>query len=284
MGCAITEAHVRPIWDVVWLSDIPWGSLWQRPQQLATRFPPDARILFVEPWTLGHPAAFRPAPVSERITRVSFPFLPLHARSPGLRRCFYRMGDWPPAVGALFTLQRAWARTLRGFGRPGAPRLAVVQNFLAHPFLPVLRAARTVYDMIDAPLHFAPVPPRLVRHWEGLLREADGVSVTSEPLARLALAGGARNPELIGNGVEVARFSGAAPARDLPGDPQAPILGYVGSLHSWFDLPLVSALARALPRARVLLVDPAPLVAFARRHDWDEIAGRFVAFCAREAA
>ena len=267
----------------------------------------------------------------------------------------------------------------------------MVQNFLAHPFLPVLRADRTVYDMIDAPLHFAPVPPRLVRHWEGLLREADGVSVTSEPLARLALAGGARNPELIGNGVEVARFSGAAPARDLPGDPQAPILGYVGSLHSWFDLPLVSALARALPRARVLLVgpappatreeleraqarspnlfwlgprpyedvpsivrafrvglipfrrtplteavnpvklyeyaaagvpcvttrftgeagawgeaarvadseadfiaaasallaspaDPAPLVAFARRHDWDEIAGRFVAFCAREAA
>jgi len=382
---------VRPGWDVVWLSDIPWGSLWQRPQQLATRFPPDARILFVEPWTLGHPAAFRPAPVSERITRVSFPFLPLHARSPGLRRFFYRMGDWPPAVGALFTLQRAWARTLRGFGRRGAPRLAVVQNFLAHPFLPVLGADRTVYDMIDAPLHFAPVPPRLVRHWEGLLREADGVSVTSEPLARLALAGGARNPELIGNGVEVARFSGAAPARDLPGDPQAPILGYVGSLHSWFDLPLVSALARALPRARVLLVgpappatreeleraqarspnlfwlgprpyedvpsivrafrvglipfrrtplteavnpvklyeyaaagvpcvttrftgeagawgeaarvadseadfiaaasallaspaDPAPLVAFARRHDWDEIAGRFVAFCAREAA
>ena len=95
---------MRPGWDVVWLSDIPWGSLWQRPQQLATRFPPDARILFVEPWTLGHPAAFRPAPVSERITRVSFPFLPLHARSPGLRRFFYRMGDWPPAVGALFTL------------------------------------------------------------------------------------------------------------------------------------------------------------------------------------
>ena len=235
------------------------------------------------------------------------------------------------------------------------------------------------------------MPPRLVRHWEGLLREADGVSVTSEPLARLARAGGARDPVLLGNGVEVARFAGAAPARDLPGDPQAPILGYVGSLHSWFDLPLVQALARALPRARVLLVgpappatreeleraqaqsknlfwigprpyaeipsivrafrvglipfrrtplteavnpvklyeyaaagipcvttrftgevrgwgdaarvadseadflaaasalltgavDPAPLAAFARRHDWDEIAGRFVAFCTRDAA
>jgi glycosyltransferase involved in cell wall biosynthesis len=112
--------------------------------------------------------------------------------------------------------------------------------------------------MIDAPLHFAPVPPRLVRHWEGLLREADRVSVTSEPLARLARAGGAQDPMLIGNGVEAARFAGAAPARDLPGDPAAPILGYVGSLHSWFDLPLVLSLARALPRARVLLVGPAP--------------------------
>ncbi len=382
---------MRPVWDVVWLSDIPWGSLWQRPQQLATRFPSDFRILFVEPWTLGHSPAFRPSPVNERITRVSFPFLPLHARSPGLRRFFYRVGDWPPAEGALEVLQRLWARTLRGFGSQARRRLAVVENFLSRPFLPALHADRTVYDMIDAPLHFAPVPPRLVRHWEGLLREADGVSVTSEPLARLARAGGARAPELIGNGVEVSRFAAARPARDLPGDPGAPVLGYVGSLHSWFDLSLVQSLARALPRARVVLVgpappdtreeleraqaqslnlswlgprpydeipslvrafhvglipfrrtplteavnpvklyeyaaagvpcvttrfteevrawgeaawvadseeefiatvsrllasppDPAPLMPFARRHDWDEIAGRFVAFCAPEAA
>ncbi|HYR51117.1 MAG TPA: glycosyltransferase [Candidatus Dormibacteraeota bacterium] len=382
---------MRPGWDVVWLSDIPWDSLWQRPQQLATRFPSDVRILFVEPWTLGHPPAFRPTPVSGRISRVSFPFLPLHARSPGLRRLFYRVGDWPPAALALFSLQRAWAQMLAGFGRPGRRRLALVQNFLARPFLPALRADRTVYDMIDAPLHFAPVPPRLVRHWEGLLREADRVSVTSEPLARLARAGGAQDPTLIGNGVEVARFARAAPAGDLPGNPESPILGYVGSLHSWFDLPLVLNLARALPRARVLLVgpappatreeleraqaqtpnlfwigprpyeeipsivrafrvglipfrrtplteavnpvklyeyaaagvpcvttrfteevrawgdaarvadseqdfiaassaliasaaDPAPLLAFARRHDWDEIAGRFVAFCTGDAA
>ena len=209
-------SHVRPGWDVVWLSDIPWDSLWQRPQQLATRFPSDVRILFVEPWTLGHPPAFRQTPVSERISRVSFPFLPLHARSPRLRRLFYRVGD-SPAAGALFSLQRIWAKTLGGFARPGRKRLALVQNFLARPFLPALRPDRTVYDMIDAPLHFAPVPPRLVRHWEGLLREADGVSVTSEPLARLARAGGARDPVLLGNGVEVARFAGAAPARDLPG-------------------------------------------------------------------
>ena len=83
---------MRPPWDVVWLSDIPWGGLWQRPQQLATRFPEDARILFVEPWTLGHGAALRPAPVAERIQRVSFPFLPLHARSLRLRRLAYRLG------------------------------------------------------------------------------------------------------------------------------------------------------------------------------------------------
>ncbi len=132
-----------------------------------------------------------------------------------------------------------------------------MQNFLARPSLPAFRPERTVYDMIDAPLHFAPVPPRLVPHWEGLLREADRVIVTSDPLATLAKAGGAEDPRVIGNGVEVALFQAAAPARDLPGDPSAPILGYVGSLHSWFDVPLVRALARALPRARVLLVGPA---------------------------
>jgi glycosyltransferase involved in cell wall biosynthesis len=248
---------VRPGWDVVWLSDIPWGGLWQRPQQLATRFPSDARILFVEPWTLGHAPAFRPAAVTDRISRVSFPFLPLHARSLRLRRVAYRIGDSRLATAALFAMQRKWAGTLRGFGRPGARRLALVQNFLARPSLTAFRPERTVYDMIDAPLHFAPVPPRLVPHWERLLREADRVCVTSGPLARLARAGGATHPSLIGNGVEVARFRNAAPARDLPGDPGAPILGYVGSLHSWFDVPLIAKLARAQPRARVLLVGPA---------------------------
>jgi glycosyltransferase involved in cell wall biosynthesis len=63
---------------------------------------------------------------------------------------------------------------------------------------------------------------------------------------------------LIGNGVEAARFATVhtAPA-NLPGSPEAPALGYVGSLHAWFDLPLVVALARALPEARVVLVGPA---------------------------
>jgi glycosyltransferase involved in cell wall biosynthesis len=76
-------------------------------------------------------------------------------------------------------------------------------------------------------------------------------------LAALARAGGARNPRVIGNGVEVARFQDSAPARDFPGDPGAPILGYVGSLHSWLDVALVGSLARALPQARVVLVGPA---------------------------
>ncbi|MBI4364263.1 MAG: glycosyltransferase [Candidatus Latescibacteria bacterium] len=248
---------MRPVWDVVWLSDIPWGSLWQRPQQLATRFPPEARILFVEPWTLGHPPSFRPARVAERISRVSFPFLPLHARSRGIRRLAYRAGSSALAAKALFATQRAWARAIRSEIRPGVRRVAVVQNFLARPTLHAWRPDRVVYDMIDAPLHFAPVPPRLIPHWEALLREADLVSVTSEALAALARAGGASTPRLLGNGVEVERFQAARPAGGLPGDPRAPVLGYVGSLHSWFDVPLVTALARAIPEARVVLVGPA---------------------------
>jgi glycosyltransferase involved in cell wall biosynthesis len=245
---------VRPDWDVVWLSDIPWSALWQRPQQLATRFPDRARVLFVEPWTLGHRGAMLPADAAPRVRRVSFPFLPLHARSHGLRRAAYAFGSSPLADG-FFLLQRLGALGLRD--GPGK-RLAVVQNFMAEPFLDALRPDRVVYDMIDAPLHFAPVPPRLVPRWERLLRRADRVIVTSRALGSLATAAGARAATLIGNGVEAARFDPdrVAPA-SLPGDPAAPVLGYVGSLHSWLDVPLVAALARACPEARVVLVGPA---------------------------
>ena len=212
----------------------------------------------MEPWTLGQPAAFRPVPVAPRVRRVSFPFLPLHARSLALRRAAYSLGSSGIATSALFAAQRAWARGLVRGLRPGARRLAVVQNFMAEPFLGSIRADRTVYDMIDAPLHFAPVPPRLVPRWERLLRDADRVVVTSGPLRALAVEGGAAAPLLVGNGVDAARFdaSRVAPAT-LPGNPSAPVLGYVGSIHSWFDAPLVEALARAIPEARVVLVGPA---------------------------
>jgi glycosyltransferase involved in cell wall biosynthesis len=249
---------VRPDWDVVWLSDIPWSGLWQRPQQLATRFPENARILFVEPWTLGHPASPWPRRAAPRIERVSFPFLPLHARDLRIRGLAYRMGSWGPGAAGLFALQRARAAMLGGFYRPGARRLALVQNFLAEPSLDVWKADRVVYDMIDAPLHFAPVPPRLVPRWEALLKRADRVVVTSGPLESLARAGGAPHPTRVGNGVEVARFRDAhSEDGALPGTPGAPVLGYVGSIHSWFDVPLVAHVARSIPEARVVLVGPA---------------------------
>jgi len=110
--------------------------------------------------------------------------------------------------------------------------------------------------MIDAPLHFAPVPPRLVPAWEALLREADRVVVTSGPLESLARHGGSTRVARVGNGVEARRFAEATPA-SLPGTAGAPVLGYVGSLHAWFDVPLVGALARRLPETRVVLVGPA---------------------------
>ncbi|HEU4723921.1 MAG TPA: hypothetical protein VFU59_01355, partial [Candidatus Eisenbacteria bacterium] len=241
------------------MSDIPWSALWQRPQQLATRFPEDVRILFVEPWTLGAPPAWTPVEVAPRIARISFPFLPLHARDLRLRRLAYRLGSSAPATSMLFAAQRLWAQRWRGFGRPGARRLVLAQNFMATPFLDAWRPDRIVYDMIDAPLHFAPVPPRLVPQWQTLLARADRVVVTSEALVSLAKSGGAAEPRLIGNGVEAERFdpSRVAPAA-LPGNPNAPALGYVGSLHSWFDLELVESLAAAMPEARVVLVGPAP--------------------------
>jgi glycosyltransferase involved in cell wall biosynthesis len=248
---------VRPEWDVVWLSDIPWASLWQRPQQLATRFPEGTRILFVEPWTLGAAPALTPVEAARGVSRVSFPFLPLHARSLPLRRFAYRLGSSPPATSALHAAQRARAGMLRSWFRRGRRRLALVQNFMAFPTLGTWRPDRVIYDMIDAPLHFAPVPPRLVPYWQALLRRADRVIATSGPLVSLAEKGGAR-VSLVGNGVEAARFAeGAVAPAQLPGKPDAPAFGYVGSLHAWFNVPLALALARALPEARVVLVGPA---------------------------
>src|SRR5262249_56026949 len=100
-------------------------------------------------------------------------------------------------VGTSLRPRASWALTLRGFFRSGAKRLALVQNFMAYPTLRSWRPERIVYDMIDAPLHFAPVPPRLVPYWKSLLAKADRVVVTSGPLATLATQARPTPPPLL---------------------------------------------------------------------------------------
>ena len=128
------------------------------------------------------------------------------------------------------------------------PELAIYD----HPFV--------VYDVLDdIRIHAASdaeqnLPPgrRAADYHEKLLAEADLVIVSSRPLLRRVQA---KRPDalLVPNGVELAHFR--APRRAQLHDP--PVIGFHGALAEWFDLDLLTEVARSRPEYRFELIGPA---------------------------
>ena len=251
--------------SIVCFSSIDWGGLWQGHQEIMSRLAAAGnRVLFVE-----HTGT----------------------RRPGLRdtpRLAARLGHWmrpggaavppPPNVTVLSPLALplpynrvavaintvAVGRQLRRAIRRAAIRDPIAWVFLPTPLvlklLPLVKPSVTVYHNVDDFASASPEARRIQPSEETLLREADLVFVTSERL-RLRAAGLNRNVHLFRSGVNIDRFEMAARAHgdDLPADIRGlkkPVIGYVGGIHQWVDLDLVSAAARAMPEATFVLIGP----------------------------
>jgi glycosyltransferase involved in cell wall biosynthesis len=118
--------------------------------------------------------------------------------------------------------------------------------------------ALSVFDAIDD----WTVHPQMeaVRPWaeagyQAVRERADVVFTVSKAL-RERLGKGRADVHWVPNGVNAERFDVAGDTpRDLA-DHDGPILGYVGVIQERLDVELVSALARALPHALIVLVGP----------------------------
>jgi len=245
--------------DLVYVSPIPWRGLHQRPQHMALALAAGRRVLFVEPRTLHAPP---PPPDgldggAPTLAFLALPVLPVNARQP-LLRALARLG------GQVALLRDGLARRqgllLRGklaalgFREPlllfGHPELADLRE--------ILPGAPVAYDHMDDVLAFGRTPAVLRHALRALVREAALLSASSAHLAEQLRALGGREPLLVGNGVEFARFA-AEPPPPAPAALAAlprPRCLYVGSVAEWFDLELLFAVARALPAASFPVIGP----------------------------
>lgn len=115
-----------------------------------------------------------------------------------------------------------------------------------------LPADRLIYDCMDFHGGFGNTGLGLAALEQALMKEADAVVTTSQPLYDIATE---YNPHvrLIRNGVEYAHFS------DCPGavfsDPRGRrVLGYFGAIAKWMDLELLEKVARRFEDCLLLLV------------------------------
>ncbi len=138
-----------------------------------------------------------------------------------------------------------------GFRQPilvaGLPHIADALDRLPRRLL--------VYHCADDYTHVRGFPASLPALEEALCRRADLVVTTSEAL-REARARFNPRTHWVPNGVDLTHFSSPVePADELRGV-GCPIIGFVGGLSQWVDVPLIASLARQRPGWLFALVGP----------------------------
>lgn len=242
-------AHSR---DIICLSSINWTDLWQRPQQLMSRFARYGhRVVFVDSQTYyvdvsdadpRQQLRQRLIDAIIRITRWDHGVAHLPRVSMG-RRPSGDMEDLTPDY--VDALQSAF-----GFREP---IFWVYLPTWGHSVAFLKSRGKVVYDCVDDFAAFSDATPDVVAGDRILTAHADIVLATASRLVEGKKQFAARihhSP----NGVDPDFFRPSRHRFRRPG--QRRIIGFVGALADWVDFELIRDMARLRPAWRFVLVGP----------------------------
>jgi beta-glucosidase/6-phospho-beta-glucosidase/beta-galactosidase/glycosyltransferase involved in cell wall biosynthesis len=247
---AVRPPRAAAAYGVVVFSHLRWGFVWQRPQQLLSRFAKEHPVLFVEEPVFDLPDGQTPRVELHRVmpnVTVACPHGPIAwSRSPGLPADLRRL------------TQEAIERS-HPDGELAAPVLWYYSPLAASWSLGWFEHRAVVYDCMDELSQFAGAPAQLREHEQRLLQHADVV-----------FAGGYElwtkkrdvheNAHFFGCGVEFEHFAQAGdPATPIPPDidfMQRPIVGWFGVVDERVDHHLVAEMARLRPDWSFAMIGP----------------------------
>ena len=262
MNKPLDNERISALYDVICISSIDWDFMWQSHQEIMSRLAAQGhRVLFIE--NTGT-RALRLRDLSRLWGRVRnwrrglygihqerdslFVFSPLVIPWP-----YARFAVWINRQILLFVIRR-WMKAM-GFVQP-----------IIWTFLPT-RLTLALADWIDHRLlvyycadRFAAASPaarKIQRTETQLLRRADLVFATSQALVDHCAQVSAKVHRFPA-GVNLQVFDPTIPRRvptELAGL-KHPVIGYVGGVHQWVDLPLLRSLALARPDYSFVLVGP----------------------------
>jgi glycosyltransferase involved in cell wall biosynthesis len=223
--------------DVLCLSHLRWGFVYQRPHHLMSRCARSRRVFFVEEPVFGARAArLAVHGTPDRVT-VVVPHVPDHAPASAVREL----------IDGLVADERI-DDPLLWYYTPMA--LAVAGHIHAHT---------TVYDCMDELSLFRGAPPDLLSYESELFRRADVVFTGGHSLYE---AKRARHPRVhaFPSSVDAAHFARArGGALGVPpeiGASRGPRIGYFGVVDERLDLELIAELADADRSWQIVVVGP----------------------------
>ena len=236
--------------NVICFSDITWNFLWQRQQQIISRFPKDCNILFVEPsfwlaaiWGIINKGLFRflPHRVSQNILVCSIPTIPFgdkfnvsrkindHLLIKGIKNLMKKYNIDKPVL--LFY----------------KPRYSCVINKIGESLV--------CYDVIDDTLALEASPNWLEDRIKFLKSNSDLIITSSENLYR-KISEKRKDVFFIGNGVETEHYTKSDIPSLIPDEikNEHKIIGYIGAIGEWFDFDLLEKILKRFPNFSIVLI------------------------------
>lgn len=227
--------------DLLCMSHLRWGFVFQRPQHLMSRFARTRRVFFLEePIFEDTEPHLRSSVCPKTGVHIQTPILPCglnHQQIIELQRTL---------VGSM--IQKNYI----------SDYIAWYYTPMAREFASDLKPAVTVYDCMDELSAFAGAPPAMRANEKGLFRAAD-----------LVFTGGASlfeskrkqhsSVHLFPSSVEIEHFTQARSMKRDPEDQHQlphPRLGYAGVVDERMDLELLSKVAAERPDWQIILLGP----------------------------
>lgn len=232
-------------------SHLRWDFVWQRPQQLFSRFARSRDVLFVEePQFLDD--ALRPS--LER----SEPIANLHRVIPRLPAS-YRDSETATHVAVRTLLLELIGATGDLAHRFEAPVQWFYTPMPAPSMIGAFNESAVVYDCMDELAQFRFAPADIIQRERYLLARADVVFAGGRSLAE-SKSRFHDNVHFFGCGVDAEHFSAARlDSTEVPAALAAvrrPVLGYIGVIDERLDYALIAHVAEHLPHATVAMVGP----------------------------
>ncbi len=226
--------------DVLCLSHLRWGFVFQRPNHLMTRFARERRVFFVEEPMFGETAPRLDVQESEGGLHVVVPHLP-HGRS----------------HEEVEQLQRTMLDRLIAQHRISAPLLWMYTP-MALGWARHVPSVATVYDCMDELSLFHGAPPALRDREKELFGRADVVFTGGVSLWE-AKRNHHPNVHAMPSSVDAAHFATAREGKKDPADQKEiahPRVGFFGVLDERLDRELLGAVASAMPEVQFVLLGP----------------------------
>jgi hypothetical protein len=238
--------------DLIFIAEVSWFNLIERKEQLVKRFPYSWKILALSPFKWGERKHRPQLPPEKRIKTCTVPFF---------TRTNYRFLKFLFGLKIVRELVELGVSLWIKFWvtpRYKNPIIITENIYWAHllkKFLP----RKIFFDCCDNFLAFPNTPHWAKEYFEKTVFLSNEVFVSSlflvEEIRKISPR---KKVHLIGNGVDLTHFdkNEAYPRPHKLRKIKNKILGYVGSISSWFDFELVEKIALRFQEETILLIGP----------------------------